>query len=135
MLSITKAVLGFTNRWYADGIRAARAYELPSGLSIRVLPPVYYLATKIEAHVDRGGGDPYASRDFEDIVYTIANRPEIFAEIGDEGDEVGVWVVDRLGELFPSTRVAEYLTANLRTGSTGEVVAQLTARLAELAGS
>jgi len=125
-------VHGFTNRWYADGIRAARPYELPSGLSIRMLSSVYYLATKIEAHLDRGGGDPYASRDFEDIVYTIANRPQIFAEIADEGDEVGAWVVGRLGELFPSTRAAEYLTANLRTGSTGDVVAELTARLADL---
>lgn len=129
-----EGVLGFANRWYADGIRAARPYELPSGLSIRLLRPVYYLATKIEAHLDRGGGDPYASRDFEDIVYTIANRPEIFTEIGDEGGEVGAWVVGRLGELFPSTRAAEYLTANLRTGSSGDVVAELTARLAELSG-
>jgi len=130
-----EGVHGFTNRWYSDGIGAARAYALPSGLSIRMLPPAYYLATKIEAHAERGGGDPYTSRDFEDIVYTIANRPEIFAEIGAEGGAVSAWVVDRLGELFPPTRAAEYLTANLRTGSTGEVVAELKARLADLSGS
>jgi predicted nucleotidyltransferase len=125
-------VHGFTNRWYSSGWRAAVEYELGSDLAIRILPPVHYLATKIEAHLDRGEDDPYGSPDFEDIVYVLANRPEIFAEIRDEPGGIGDWVADRLRQLFPAASAAEYLTANLRTGSTGDIVRELTAKLADL---
>lgn len=132
VLSLAQDVLGFTNPWYADGVNSAVDYELQSGLVIRLLPPVYYLASKIVAYQDRGGGDPYASPDFEDIVYLMANRPEIFSEISEVGGRVSGWVSTSLRELFPPSRASELIAANLVTGSTGDVVEDVVGRLSTL---
>jgi hypothetical protein len=75
-------LLGFTNRWYGAAIKYAVTRTLPSGTEIRATPPVYVLATKIEAFKGRGGGDFVASRDFGDIVAMIVGREEIVDDIG-----------------------------------------------------
>lgn len=67
-------VMGFSNRWYPDGIRNKIGAKLPDGTNIHILSPEYYLATKFEAHLDRGGFDLRASHDFEDIIYLLDNN-------------------------------------------------------------
>ncbi|WP_229690146.1 hypothetical protein [Xanthomonas oryzae] len=44
------AVLGFSNRWYADALREAYDHALPTGVTIRVVAPAYFLGTKLEAY-------------------------------------------------------------------------------------
>jgi hypothetical protein len=48
-------VLGFSNKWYPEGIDNKITKVLPDGNKIFVFPPEYYLAAKFEAHKDRGG--------------------------------------------------------------------------------
>jgi hypothetical protein len=74
-------VLGFGNLWFAKAFSAARPVDLPSGTRIRVLPPAYFLATKIEAFEHRGKGDFLLSRDIEDLVAVLDGRDEIAAEV------------------------------------------------------
>lgn len=68
------AVMGFSNRWYPDGIRSKIEVKLPDATNINILSPEYYLATKFEAHLNRGGDDLRTSHDFEDIIYVLDNN-------------------------------------------------------------
>jgi hypothetical protein len=73
---------GFGGHWLRPAIEASVNHQLPSGTIIRVVPPAYLLATKLEAFADRGNDDCIASRDFEDIVLLVDAR----SELGDELD-------------------------------------------------
>jgi len=72
-MPVNPDILGFSNRWYADGISNKISTLLPSGTHIYILPVDYYLATKFEALNNRGGQDIRGSRDWEDIVYIMNN--------------------------------------------------------------
>jgi hypothetical protein len=74
-------ILGFSNRWYLPAIYHAEKLDLEEGLSIRLVTPPYFLATKIEAFLGRGQGDYLASHDLEDILIVLDGRPEIITEI------------------------------------------------------
>lgn len=73
-----KNILGFSNKWYPEGIRHKEIKTLPDGTEIYVFPPEYFLASKFDAHKNRGGHDFRQSRDFEDIIYLLDNCSEIF---------------------------------------------------------
>lgn len=70
-------VMGFSNRWYPDGIKNKIEVGLPDGTNIYILSPEYYLATKFEAHQDRGGDNLRTSHDFEDIIYVLDNNGSV----------------------------------------------------------
>ncbi len=75
------SILGFTNRWYKDAIKSASDYHLSDDINIKLVSPVYFLATKIEAFKGRGGDDPLTSRDIEDILSLIDGREAIVDEV------------------------------------------------------
>jgi predicted nucleotidyltransferase len=49
------SLLGFSNRWYPEAMREAMPCGLPGGTEIRVVSAPYFLATKLEAFLGRGG--------------------------------------------------------------------------------
>ena len=51
-------ILGFSNRWYKEGISTAIKYVLPSGRVIKHLTPPLFLATKLEASVTEARTTP-----------------------------------------------------------------------------
>lgn len=106
-------ILGFSNRWYDPGLEHPVLTDLEEGLTIRVLAPPYFLASKIEAHRNRGGSDPYGSPDFEDVVVLLGNRPEIVQEIEEAPDSVRLWLREEIAGLFPEHRVSDYISAHL----------------------
>lgn len=73
---------GMAGRWLRPAVDAATQYELPSGVTIRVVSPVWLLVLKLEAFGDRGADDPLESRDFEDLVLLVDSREELLGEIG-----------------------------------------------------
>lgn len=86
----------------ASGSRAAEAgveRELPSGRVVRVVPPVHLVATKLEAFVDRGGGDPVASKDFEDMTLLVDGRDELLGEVADAPEELRRFIAARMRDL------------------------------------
>jgi hypothetical protein len=80
-MPLDPAVLGFANRWQERAAEHAVERELPSGMGIRVIPPPYLLATKLDAFRGRGNGDFLASRDFGDVVALVDGRQELAAEV------------------------------------------------------
>ena len=88
VMPLDKKTLGFTNSWYKSAMNNAEIHVLLPGHDIRVISPVYYCATKIEAFADRGREDFLASHDLEDIVAVIDGRPEIVGEIENSREDV-----------------------------------------------
>lgn len=80
-------ILGFSNRWYKAAINSASEVSLPSDVVIRVVNPVYFVATKFEAFAGRGKGD-YFSHDLEDIVFVMENRERLIIDLMDSGEEL-----------------------------------------------
>ncbi len=62
---------GFSNRWYAEGMRE-RISRVVDEVEIQVFPLPLFLACKFEAFLDRGKEDYMASHDWEDIVTLLA---------------------------------------------------------------
>ena len=74
-------ILGFSNRWYADGTVNKIENVLPNRTKIYILPVEYYLATKFEALNSRGGQDIRGSHDWEDIVFIMNNCAKLSNDI------------------------------------------------------
>ena len=71
IMSYEEKSLSFGNRWYRPGFEHRELYKLPSGQTIYRLSAPYYIATKIEALLSRGGNDWRGAKDFEDIIYVL----------------------------------------------------------------
>jgi predicted nucleotidyltransferase len=106
-------VLGFTNRWYAPAWRDATAHELPDGTTIRVISAPHFVATKIEAFQNRGGGDHLASHDLEDLVFVIDGRPTIVDEVQSAPEKLREYLAQRVGALLASPAFIEALPGHL----------------------
>ncbi len=74
-------VLGFTNRWYPYAVETAITTDLGNGLSVRLVSAAAFVATKLEAFLDRGKGDYMTSHDLEDILNVVDGREELAIEI------------------------------------------------------
>jgi hypothetical protein len=72
-------IMGFSNRWYKRSFpnRTLKILDDENKTPIYILPPLYYLATKIEAIRDRGGDDLRLSHDLEDLIYVLNNHSNI----------------------------------------------------------
>jgi hypothetical protein len=81
VMPVEGTVLGFGNVWFAHAIRLSERVELEPGVSIRVVAAPVFLATKWEAHNDRGGAAWYGDADIEDVVRVVAGRPSIEGEL------------------------------------------------------
>ena len=60
---------------------------MPDGVSVYILAPLYYIATKIEAMRGRGGDDLRFSHDFEDLVYVLNSRQDITSLFDSENNK------------------------------------------------
>jgi len=110
-------VLGFSNRWYKSAMDTAKAYELSQGLVIRLVTPVYFMATKLEAYRGRGNNDALGSRDIEDILNLVDGRPELLQEIKSAQQEVQRYISAELAALLDDVNF-EYAVQSQTKGNT-----------------
>jgi len=89
------SVLGFSNRWYEEGIEKRITKTLDDGTEIYVFPPEYYLAAKFEAHNNRGNSDLRTSHDFEDIIYVLDNCSDILKQIESASTGVNQYIKEQ----------------------------------------
>jgi predicted nucleotidyltransferase len=85
LMPTDEAVLGFSNRWYAEAATTATRLILPSGTVINLISAPAFLATKFEAFLTRGKADMLQSHDFEDIINVVEGRMSILEEVGAGG--------------------------------------------------
>jgi hypothetical protein len=106
-------VLGFTNKWYEEGFSKPMQRQLSKGLCIKILQPVYFLASKMEAFKGRGGGDGRMSSDFEDIVYVLNNRNTIWDEIEKAPTHLRAYLKNEFEKISQKDFLYEWISANL----------------------
>lgn len=92
--------LGFTNIWYEDALNTAQWFSLQEGLDIRLITPVYFIATKLEAYKGRGNGDILASRDIEDILNLFDGREALVSEVLEADQDVKDYIKNELQQLL-----------------------------------
>jgi len=110
-------VLGFSNRWYSEGIENKIIKELTDGIEVFVFLPEYYLAAKFEAHKDRGGKDLRQSQDFEDIIYILDNCTELLANIESANASVKAYLKEECKNLLKNENLTEGIESALPYGS------------------
>ncbi len=93
-------ILGFTNRWYRKAMETSTYFNLAPELSINLISPVYFIATKLEAYNGRGKGDPLESRDIEDILNLVDGRPELVNEISTAENDLKIYISQQIEVLI-----------------------------------
>ena len=81
VMPLNAKILGFSNPWYRPAMDHAEDRELENGLKIRLVAPVYFCASKLEAFAGRGKNDFAGSRDLEDLIAVVDGRAELLGEI------------------------------------------------------
>ena len=129
-------VLGFSNRWYADGIKNKKESVLPNGISIYILSVEYYLATKFEALNSRGSTDIRGSHDWEDIVYIMNNCAELTNAIKQCGNiELVEYLQEQSCKLLKNNNIREIIYSSLPYNSEEENIDEILNIMNEIKGN
>ena len=105
--------VGFQNKWYPDGYKNAAKYTIDETISIKILTPPHFLATKLEAFKARGASDPRQSHDFEDIVYVLENRRLIWYEIANTDEPLKSYLKREFGNLLSRPEINEWIDCHI----------------------
>lgn len=109
--------IGFTNIWYPEGFKNAVNYEIDERSVVKILSAPYFIATKLEAHKDRGQNDGRTSQDFEDIIYVLENREAIWEEINNSGDNLKNYLLTEFRNLLKNPNIFEWIDCHVEKGS------------------
>lgn len=109
-------ILGFSNQWYRPGINKKEKYCLPSGKTIYILPVTYYIATKLDAILGRGGNDLRTSHDFEDLIYVLNYCPEFKTRLTDTEKKVKEYITQQFNLLLKRSNIREEIECVLPIG-------------------
>lgn len=105
--------LGFSSKWYREAVNAAEVHEIADKVFVKVVSPPYFLATKLEAFIDRGKNDYLGSRDLEDIITVVNGREEIVGEMARAKETVRLYVTKEIGTLLNKRGFIDSLPGHL----------------------
>jgi len=135
VMPTNEAVLGFSNRWWVPALGSAVWVSL-ADLQLRVVTPVYFLATKLEAFRARGAGDVRGSHDLEDIMTVIDGRAEIVGEVQSAPPDVRTFIADEFQQLMANRSLVDALRGFLMPDDANQArLPMLVERLTALAAS
>lgn len=117
VMPTSEKILGFSNRWYSEGIEYKEVKILPDNTKVFVFSVEYFLASKFEAYKGRGGNDLRQSTDFEDIIYIFDNSPDIVQSIENSKPEVKSYLKEACRNLFENDNLNEGVECALPYGS------------------
>ena len=95
--------------------------RLDQECEIRILQPHYFLATKIEAFKNRGGGDGRMSSDFEDIIFVLNNRRAIWDEMEKSSADIKTYLRNEWAVISENEYFYEWIGAHLDYVEQGRV--------------
>lgn len=107
------SVLGFSNRWYPDGVASAVRARLPDGGEVSIFTLPIFLASKLEAFLGRGKGDFYGSADIEDIVAVVDGAEDFAKEMERAPAPVRAYFKKEVGELIGNELFADSVLGHL----------------------
>ncbi|HEU5292801.1 MAG TPA: nucleotidyl transferase AbiEii/AbiGii toxin family protein [Cyclobacteriaceae bacterium] len=105
--------MGFENIWYPEGFTNASEYALDETTTIKILSPVYFIATKLEAFKNRGARDPRQSQDFEDIVYVLENRKALWKEMSEATSNLKSYLKAEFAALILNDNIYEWIDCHV----------------------
>lgn len=108
-------ILKFGNAWYRDARASAERRDVGEGVTVRIVRPPHFVATKLAAWLSRGNNDPLESHDVEDILTLIDGRPQIAEEILHSDAAMRSYISSELGAL-QKHRDFEYAIAAASNG-------------------
>jgi predicted nucleotidyltransferase len=115
------------NQWFKGGLDNAEIYHLDD-VKIKIMPFVYFLASKFSAFRGRGK-DPRTSRDFEDIVYVLDNRTTFVKDILEAAVDVKNFLVEELILILQEPTLQEAVMAHLESETSAERYEMLVSRI------
>lgn len=121
VMPTSEKILGFTNRWYADGFKNSIKYIFDDSCIIRIFSPEYFLATKLEAFYNRGNNDGRSSTDFEDIIYFLNNRTTIWDELHLAEEKVKEYISNNFKTLLDNKYFDEWVSSHLEYADRGRL--------------
>lgn len=107
-----RSVLGFSNTWHAPAMASAQRVAI-AGLQPRIVSPVYFVASKLEAFHGRGQADVITSSDLEDVVMVVDGRPQLFDEVDRADPDVRQFIATEISDLMSNRRFTDSLGAFL----------------------
>ncbi len=117
-------ILGFTNRWYRRAIEHAEPWPLNESITINLLSPVYFIATKLEAWLGRGGNDPMLSHDLEDMINLVDGREELAGEVMAATPDVREYIAAQFQALLEHPEFDYAIQGNLQDNNRAELFYQ-----------
>jgi len=109
--------IGFSNIWYQEGFENSIDHEIDEHCTIKILKAPYFLATKIEAFKGRGRNDGRTSQDFEDIVFVLENRENIWGEIKALNGNIGDYLKNEFQKLLNNRYLEEWIDSHVERAS------------------
>jgi hypothetical protein len=112
----------------------AKERELGTGLKIRLVTPVYFCASKLEAFAGRGKNDFSGSRDLEDFIAVVDGRAELVGEIRAAEGDVRSYLTKEIKKLLSIRALNDALAGHVPPDAASqERVATIIPRLREIA--
>lgn len=109
--------IGFTNIWYPEGFKNAVDYRIDERSTVKILSAPYFIATKLEAHKNRGQNDGRTSHDFEDIICVLENRSAIWEEINNSSEELKYYLITEFRNLLKNPNIFEWIDCHVERNS------------------
>lgn len=110
IMSTDDSALGFTNKWYKEGVE--KAIEVISDpVKVRIFSLPYFIASKIEAFKGRGNSDYQGSSDMEDIISVLEVSPkDMFEDVLDRcTDNLKSYIKKEFRQLLKTSDFADAL--------------------------
>ncbi len=101
---------GTGSDWDALALRSPVVVTI-NGVTFRHVTAAVFIAMKLEAYSDRGGGNVHASHDIEDVIALMASRPSIVDDV-----RVAEPKVRKNIARFAATLVASEIAEDILTG-------------------
>lgn len=100
------------NRWFEDGFNHLTTIEIGTQV-INLLSLPFFLATKFDAHADRGGSDARMSKDFEDIIYLLNYVSNLEVHISEAPSTVKNYLQSEFADILKNKEKQEAILANM----------------------
>jgi hypothetical protein len=103
-------------------------------LKIRLVAPVYFCASKLEAFTGRGKNDFGGSRDLEDLIAVVDGRGELVAEVQAAENDVRSYLAKEIKKLISMRAFNDALPGHVPPDAASqERVSTIMLRLEEIA--
>lgn len=81
--------------------------------TIKILSAPFFIATKIEAYKGRGKSDGRTSQDFEDVIYLLENRENLWNELDKTEGELKTYLKTEFQLLIKNPNIKEWIECHI----------------------